>query len=185
MLGDGSRPKRYGESGPPALTPVAVPNVSGIRQLPAGSEHVLALTTDGRVLAWGSNWHSQFGNGERSDLPSMKSGWELTPRQVPGVVNVAAISVGITGRHTLALLKDGTLRGWGNTDWGQIGAGVSGQFQPRPVTPKISGVKLIFDAGNNSFAVRQDNSLWAWGLGGPMDWPLPANTKLPAPLALK
>jgi hypothetical protein len=29
-----------------------------------------------------------------------------------------ALAVGLTGRHTLVLLKDGTLRGWGNTDWG-------------------------------------------------------------------
>jgi len=72
-----------------------------------------------------------------------------------------AISLGITGRHTLVLLKDGTLRGWGNTDWGQIGAGVSGTFQPKPVTPKITGVKAVFAAGNNSFAARTDNTFWA------------------------
>ena len=63
----------------------------------------------------------------------------------------------------MVLLKDGTLRAWGNSDWGQIGASVSGTFQPRPQTPKIAGVKAFFLGGNHSFAIRNDGSLWIWG----------------------
>ncbi|MCU0247700.1 MAG: hypothetical protein MUC42_14090, partial [Bryobacter sp.] len=237
MVGDGLHPKRYGEGGPMANSPVKVPKVSAATQISVSQSHVLALTTDGRVLAWGSNhygalgraprqelpmdeagevpgltgvaavsagtgvstalkkdgtvwvwganWHGQFGNGDRTDPPGMTHGFELTPRPVAGVSNAMAISLGLTGRHTLALLKDGTLRGWGNTDWGQLGAGVSGTFQLRPVTPKISGVKAVFAAGNNTFAVKTDGSLWVWGSGGPREWPLTANAKLPVPLTLK
>jgi hypothetical protein len=237
VIGDGLHPKRYGESGPPALVPVRVPGVSGITQISTSGVHAMALTSDGRVLTWGTNthgalgreprrelpideagevpgltdvvvalagqgvstalkkdgtvwvwganWHGQFGNGERTDPPGMDHGWELSPRPVPGIANVVGIAVGLTGRHTLVVLRDGTLRGWGNTDWGQIGAGVSGQFQPTPVTPRISGVAAVFAAGNNSFAVKTDGSLWMWGGGGPREWPLTVNTKTPVPWALK
>jgi alpha-tubulin suppressor-like RCC1 family protein len=237
MLGDGRDPKRYGESAPDAPSPVRVPNVSNITRIAVGGDHVLVLSSDGRVFTWGSNycgalgraprqelpmdeagevpgltgvvaiaggtgvssavkkdgtvwvwganWHGQFGNGERTDPPGVSSGYELVPRQVPGVRDVVAISLAITGRHTLVLLKDGTLRGWGNSDWGQIGAGVSGDFQPSPVTPRIAGVKAVFAAGNNSFAVRTDDTFWIWGSGDRGEWPLAANTKVPTRLELK
>ena len=87
----------------------------------------------------------------------MNSDDQLVPQQVRGITNVVAISVGLTGRHTLVLLKDEALRGWGNTDWGQLGGGVFGTFQERPFSPKLAGVKAVFAAGNNSFAVRTDN----------------------------
>jgi len=110
---------------------------------------------------------------------------QLVPQQVRGITNVVAISVGLTGRHTVVLLKDEALRGWGNTDWGQLGAGVFGTFQERPFSPKLAGVKAVFAAGNNSFAVRTDNAFWIWGSGGRGELPLPANTTVPVRLELK
>ncbi len=236
MVGDGRHPKRYGETGPAAMSPVSVPNVSNVKQISASHDHVLALTSDGRVLAWGSNhfgalgraprqelpidaagevpgltgviaivagngvstalksdgtvwvwganWHGQFGNGERTNPPGMDSGYELVPQKVAGIAGVVEIAVGLTGRHTLVRLKDGTVRGWGNTDWGQIGAGVASTFQERPVTPRISGVSAIFAAGNDSFAVKADGSLWIWGSGDRGSWPLEKNTSVPVPLPL-
>jgi alpha-tubulin suppressor-like RCC1 family protein len=94
------------------------------------------------------------------------------------------MSAGFGGRHVLVLLKDGTLRGWGNTDWGQLGAGVSGTFQLSPVTPKLAGVHAVFAIGNNSFAVKNDGSFWGWGSGGQGRWPFTANTKVPTAISL-
>lgn len=238
LVGDGLAPKKWADPfPPPALKPIQVPNVAGIKYISAKGGTVLALTNDGRVLAWGSNFNGalgraprqelpidlvgevpglrdviavavgqgvstalrrdgtvwvwgtnsngQFGNGDRDGSVGMNVGWHLEPRKVPGIANVVAIAVGMTGRHTLALLKDGTLRGWGNTDWGQLGAGVAGTFQESPVIPKISGVKAIFAAGNNSFALKNDDSFWAWGSGGRGEWPFAANTKVPTQVNLK
>lgn len=236
MIGDGQHPQRYGQSGPPAVSPVKVPGVSDIVQIAVGDGHVLALKADGTVMSWGSNSHgalgrpprrelpmdaaapvpgltnvaalaagrgvstvlkkdgtvwvwggnqmAQFGNGRRVDPPGVESGWELKPQQVPGIANVTALTLGLIGRHTLVLLKDGTLRGWGNTDWGQIGAGVSGQFHESPVMPKISGVKAVFAVGTQTYAVRTDNTVWVWGLGRTGEWPLATNTKLPVKIDL-
>ena len=103
---------------------------------------------------------------------------------MPGVTNVVAISAASNGRHVMVLLKDGTLRAWGNTDWGQIGAGLTATFQPAPVTPKIAGVKTVFAVGNNTFAVKQDGSFWGWGSGGREEWPFAANTRLPTAITV-
>jgi alpha-tubulin suppressor-like RCC1 family protein len=92
------------------------------------------------------------------------------------------------GRHFLVLLKDGSLRAWGNSDWGQVGIGLAGQEQASVVTvSKLTGVKRVFACGNNSFAVRSDNSVWFWGgstyTAGPV-FPSNTNTKVPMPLSL-
>lgn len=237
MIGDGLHIQHPLALPPPAFTPVTVPNVANVTQLSVGSSHVLALTADGRVLAWGSNhfgalgraprqeqpldvaaevtgltgvvavasglgvstalkkdgtvwvwganWYGQFGFGERTDPPGVNYGYQLVPQKVPGIANVTAISLGIAGRQTLALLKDGTLRGWGNSDWGQIGAGVKGDFQEHPVVPKISGVKAVWACGNNSYALRSDDTFWTWGAGAANAWPLKENVAIPMKLELQ
>ena len=44
-------------------TPVAVPGLSGVRQISAGEETSMALLGDGTVRAWGPNYGGQNGNG--------------------------------------------------------------------------------------------------------------------------
>lgn len=162
-----------------------IPGLTDVTQVVAGYGVSTALKVDGTVWVWGANWNAQFGNGDRTDPPGIGYGYELKPQKVPGVSNVLAIACGGNGRHTLALLNNGTVMGWGNTDWGQIGAGVAATFQERPVTVKITGVKRILAAGRNSFAVTRDGAFWAWGSGGKGEWPLSTNLKLPTRLELR
>lgn len=236
ILGDGVVPARWGEAVPDAPLPVVVPGATGVRQLSAAAGHALALTVDGRVLAWGANGVGQlgtgsrepssiarvvevqglgevvgvvagrevssvlkrdgtvwvwggygfglFGIGERDGTVTATEGWNGVPQQVPGIRSAISLSMGDVGRHALALLKDGTLRGWGNSDWGQVGAGVAGFYEWSPVTPKISGVTAVWAAGNNSFAVTRDGRFWIWGveLGG--TGLLGRNLKVPTPFPL-
>ncbi|QOY88159.1 RCC1 domain-containing protein [Paludibaculum fermentans] len=228
MVADGVYNNRMGESTPAAQVPVRIPNVSGIVQLSASSSHVLALTSTGKVLSWGSagarlgrtlaegvrvalpeeipgldnvasvaatsvasgalkkdgtvwvwgsNQQAEFGNGQREDNERT---WK--PVRVPGVQNAKALANGLIGRHFLALLKDGTVRSWGNSDWGQAGNGLTGQEQATPAAAKISGVKAVFAGGNQSFAVKQDGSVWVWGSGDRREWPLSNNAPLPVAL---
>lgn len=235
ILGDGVVSAR-GETAPDAPTPVLVPGAIGVRQLSAAAHHVLALTADGRVLAWGRNGVGQIGTGSRQpysiarvvevqglgDVVSVVAGrevssvlkrdgtvwvwggygfglfgigesdgtvtetegWSGVPQKVPGIRNAVALSMGDVGRHALALLKDGTLRGWGNSDWGQVGAGLSGFAEWSPVTPRISGVTAVWAAGNNSFAVTRDGRFWIWGLETGGTGLLARNHKVPMPFPL-
>lgn len=222
MLGDNQHPKA-GDAPSRAMAPVRIPGVAGVVQVSAGGSHVLARTSNGRVLAWGKlpfgivysddpvepphevpglsgvvsvvatgvaaalkndgtvwvwgkNTQAQFGNGRRTDDDRTR-----TPIPVPKLNNVIAISGALTGRHFLALQKTGNVLAWGNTDWGQGGAGITGREQSTPLALKLTGVKAIFAAGNNSYAVREDGSLWIWGLGSsyPRVWPMQKNTAVP------
>lgn len=165
----------------PIDTAGEVPGLTDVVQAVAGLGVSTALKKDGTVWVWGANWHSQFGFGPRTDPPGPTHGYVLEPQRVPGVEHVTAVAVGRTGRHTLALLEDGTIRGWGNTDWGQLGSGMGPGFHERPITPKLSGVVSIHAAGNNSFAITRDGTFWAWGVGNPGEFPLTSNIRVPAP----
>lgn len=225
MLGDNKHPIN-GDAPSRAYLPIRVPGATGVAELSAGGGHVLARTSDGRVLAWGKlpvgnvysgdrvelphlvpglsgivavaasgvaaalkndgtvwvwgkNTQAQFGNGRRTEDDRT-----ATPIPVPKVANITALSAALTGRHILALQKAGTVLAWGNSDWGQGGAGIAGREQASPLPIRLTGVKAVFAAGNNSFAVRNDGSLWIWGLGSsyPRVWPMQKNTAVPVRL---
>lgn len=168
-------------------TPMKVPSLSGIVSISAGNGVSTVVKKDGTVWVWGSNYQGQFGDGDRTAAPvpgGLYNKVQLKPQQVAGVRNAVVVASGTQGRHTLVLLADGSLRGWGNTDWGQLGGGVSGNFQLRVMTPKITGVRSIFAVGNTSFAIKKDGTLWAWGLGDRDSFPLRGNAKTPVKIAL-
>jgi alpha-tubulin suppressor-like RCC1 family protein len=164
------------------LDPVEVPGLTDVKAVAAVSDASLVLKRDGTVWVWGSNGQGQFGNGQRASHPTADT--TATPQKVAGVANVVAISAGPTGRQVFVLLKDGTLRGWGNTDWGQLGGGVAGTFQLSPMTPRIAAVKSVFAVGGNSYAVKTDGSFWGWGNGERGGWPFQASTKFPTAVML-
>ena len=75
----------------PSSTPVTRPvNTigagSGITQLSAGDFHMLALKSNGTVLAWGANGSGQLGNGTTTDPAG--------PVQVTGLANATQVAAG-------------------------------------------------------------------------------------------
>lgn len=159
-----------------------VPGLTDVAGVAAAYQVSTALKRDGTVWVWGSNQHGQFGDGVHTS--SERIGARFTPQPVAGIANVVAMTSS-SGRQTIVLLKDGTLRGWGNTDFGQIGAGISGTYQAKPVTPKIAGVSAVFAAGNNTFAVKTDGTFWGWGNGGRQEWPFKVVMRVPALVDLR
>ena len=166
-----------------AVSTVALPEAAV--DIASTGEAQLALLRDGTVWAWGYNTQGLWGTGERADTSDPER-WRAAPQPVPGVRQAVALVAGTAGRHALVLLRDGTLRGWGNSDWGQIGAGADGDFQLKPVTPKISAVARVWAGGNNSFALTRDGRFWAWGASQEGTGLLGVQNKVPVswPLAL-
>jgi alpha-tubulin suppressor-like RCC1 family protein len=82
----------------PSSTPVTRPvNTIGagsrITQLSAGDFHMLALKSDGTVLAWGANGYGQLGNGGTAPVTG--------PVQVTGLANATQVAAG--GEFSLAV----------------------------------------------------------------------------------
>jgi len=143
---------------------VAVPgSIHRITSVSACANHVLALRSDGSVLAWGSNGSGQLGNGNPET--------QFSPVVVPGLTDVTAVACGVGGGgggHSLALKEDGTVVAWGANTSGQLGDGTKKQ-SAAPVKVQFpllasSPVKAIAAGGLSfSFALLKDGSVWAWG----------------------
>jgi alpha-tubulin suppressor-like RCC1 family protein len=93
----------------------------------AGLDHVLALTDDGTIWAWGYNANGQLG----VDPKITTSGFSITPIALAGVVfDTTARIDGVRpilaiGHHNLARTTDGKLVAWGQNANGQLGDGTT------------------------------------------------------------
>jgi alpha-tubulin suppressor-like RCC1 family protein len=74
-----------------------------IKKIAASNNHALALSEDGHVLTFGSNFSGQLGTGDNTD--------SNTPVAVSGIDSVKDIAAGY--KFSLALKNDGTVWGWG------------------------------------------------------------------------
>jgi hypothetical protein len=133
-----------------SYTPVPLRGLNGQAiAIAAGGWHSLALLRDGTVRAWGRNTFGQLGNG--TNISSS------TPVTVSGLTGVAAIAAGgIAGPfplsienpsaesgHSLALLRDGTVRAWGRNNLGQLGNGTTTDSSIPVATSGLSRVRAI------------------------------------------
>jgi alpha-tubulin suppressor-like RCC1 family protein len=153
---------------PAAYTPVPVLGLTDVVGIAANGDHALAVTKGGVVHAWGYNIDNQLGIGEwpiiryktRSAQPT---NYLPYPVRVPGLADVAAVAAG--GQHSLALLKDGTVRGWGLNRWGQVGDGtVVNRNTPVAVTGVRNAVAVAANA-RISAALLADGTVMVWGFG--------------------
>ncbi|SIQ67414.1 RCC1 domain-containing protein [Solilutibacter tolerans] len=233
-VGDGKAVKRWGESSPPALSPVVVTGAEGITQVSIGDKHVLALRNDGRVLSWGLNARGQLGRQpvqeQALDTPDLVEGvsdavqvaagdypvsmavrhdgsllvwgsssmahfgsgeadngrgeWDIHPRPVPGVRSAARVVVG--NLNAIAILRDGSLMGWGNTDWGNLGIGKKTGFVYSPTRLALRDVVDVVVQFGRTYAIKRDGSLWYMGVGDKEDWQSPHTSNAsPIPLSLQ
>ncbi|HYN10569.1 MAG TPA: hypothetical protein VES67_24510 [Vicinamibacterales bacterium] len=132
----------------------------------SAQEHVLARARDGSVYAWGRGDFGQLGIGPlpvinfRTRSPSALN-YMPFPVRVPNLADVVAISAG--ARHSLALLKDGTVQAWGENKWGQIGDGTTvNRDTPTPV-PGVRDAVAIAAGSYFSVAVLSDGTAIEWG----------------------
>lgn len=152
QLGDGTTVQRN--------SPVTVSSLTEVKAITAGDSHTVALKQDGTVWTWGYNFFGQLGNGSQVQKSD-------TPVQVTGLSEVIAISA--AGNFNIALEADGTVWTWGINDFGQLGNGDSTNSNV-PVQVKSSDssnfahVKLIKAGRYHGLAVKDDDTVWAWGL---------------------
>ena len=127
----------------------------------AGSQHSLALSGNGQVLAWGDNSYGQLGNGSFDD--SFIPVYVLNNMGEP-FENVVAITSG--ANHSLLLTEDNQLWAWGKNDKGQLGNNSqTNQNRPVLVTNLYSENSIIQIAAGDShsmFLLNNGNVL-TWG----------------------
>lgn len=151
-------------------TPILVPMPAGvsITEIAAGRDHVLALTTEGKVYAWGLNATSQVGyNGAK--FKGTADAWPgnvTSPRLLPTTENMKATNVYANGNTSYLRLADGSLRAWGMygvTEGASSGTTYSNLDEPSDQVPTLKNITDLATGGLHQVAFRNDGQLFTWG----------------------
>jgi alpha-tubulin suppressor-like RCC1 family protein len=135
-----------------------------VTAIAAGSEHMVALTSDGKVYTWGWNHYGALGDGTNVSRPE--------PVEVGGLLagkTVTAIAAAY--QTTLVLTSDGKVYGWGYNALGNLGDETAvDRTTPveATVTSALEGRTIVRIAAGETATVVQtsDGLLCSWGNDG-------------------
>jgi len=137
-------------------SPVQVPGSwSKIAGSSPQSKHLLAIKPDGTLWSWGENEKGQLGLGNKTYYSS--------PVQIPGTT---WDTVQQGHRWSLATKTDGTLWVWGWNQYGQLGLNNKSDYDSPtqiPGTTWSTGTNKLSVGTAQSYAIKTDGTLWAWG----------------------
>ena len=135
----------------------------------AGSDHSLALCSDGTLAAWGYNYDGELGTNN------------TTLSKVPVAVNATAGVSSLSGKtviavaagemHSLALCADGTVAAWGFNYDGELGNGTTDDSLVPVAVNRDAGISALagrvvtaVSAGQyHNLALCSDGTVAAWG----------------------
>ena len=139
-------------------SPKQVGSLANWASVSLGYNFCIAIKTDGTLWSWGNGADGRLGQGSTTNRSS--------PVQVGALTNWSKISSSQRGEFCIAVKTDGTLWGWGNNGYGQIGLNSTTTPQLSPVQIGALTDWLLASSGDNGFcvAVKTNGSLWSWGI---------------------
>ena len=164
QLGSGDEGNQYGPKAPD------VPGIKDALRLALGTQHTCVLQGNGDVRCWGRNSVGQLGLGNTDNVGD-KPG-QMPPPAVD--LGGPAVQLAAGGYHNCAVLKDETVRCWGQNQFGQTGKGVSGagtdvgdqDGEMPPPAVKLGGPAAQVVAGTyHTCALLRDGNVKCWGQG--------------------
>ena len=157
-LGQGSD---YIESAKPQIILDNVKTI--VRSYDRGDPTIYAIKTDNTLWAWGNNKYGAVGNGTTE-------GVNVPVKIMDDVKDVTAAAVGDGSFETYsfayALKNDGTLWSWGYNGEGEAGNGTTESvLAPVKILDDVAEIQKDNSLEKNiSYALKEDGSLWGWGL---------------------
>jgi len=83
----------------------------GVAHAAAGSDHIIAITTDGKVVGWGNGNTGQFGYVKNETDPYI----QMPEQLLTGTIDASQVRQLVAGYQCTALvMQDGTMSVWGN-----------------------------------------------------------------------
>ena len=136
-------------------SPVQVGAMTTWATVAGGSNHSVAIKTDGTLWAWGGNAQGQLGDGT---IVSKSS-----PVQVGALTTWSKISIATGANFTLAVKTDGTLWAWGLNNFGELGDGTIVKKSSPVQVGALTTWSKIGCGDNHAMAIKTDGTLWTWG----------------------
>lgn len=158
---------RGDEDTSPHPEPLIVTNLPAIKDVAAGRSHVLALTVEGKVFAWGQGSSGQLGDGSSGILASKS-------QPVPIELQSRALAVAARSNTSYARLLDGALFGWGQNSLAQLGVGDTNP-RTRPSPCLVGAVRAFGPGATSALSLDTAANLRVWGsnASGQLGLPLP------------
>jgi alpha-tubulin suppressor-like RCC1 family protein len=133
----------------------------------------IAIKSDGTLWGWGKNYYNQLGGNHPSSSNWSYQQFEYkSAKCISQDTNWAKVYAG--QGYSFAIKRNGTLWGWGDNSYGQLGVGKNNWSVSVPEQIGVdSNWKSIdfggsgnWDEGNGLFTVgvKYDGTIWAWGL---------------------
>jgi Regulator of chromosome condensation (RCC1) repeat len=180
-----------------SATPVSVSLPAGtkVTAVAVGAWHSLALTSTGKVLAWGFNMDGELGDGNRTNTD--------VPVAVKLPAGTKVVAVAAAGFLSMALTSTGTVLAWGYNGDGELGNGtkrssdvpVRVKLPPHTKVTKIAAGGYLSEVGayvggpGHGLALTSSGTVLAWGYNGngelgngtTTNSAVPVKVKLPGP----
>ncbi|XP_054162770.1 uncharacterized protein LOC128960654 [Oppia nitens] len=128
-----------------------------IVKIECGQYHSLAITSNGKLWAWGWNIHGQLGLGHICHV--------YTPKVVQFFHNIQIIQAFGGFSHTIALDSNGYVYSFGNGSYGQLGLGNNSKYNiPQKISLLKEPISQISTKYFHTLALSRDNqTLYIWG----------------------
>lgn len=175
QLGNGTTASSY--------APTQVSDLANVAGVSASFEYTCAWRTDGTVVCWGTDDADELGSTVTTTCEDSDDHWcSTTPVAVPGVVGAKAVAA--AAGFACALLADGTLTCWGQTQ------GIGSAETPSQLPVVAGATSVVGSFGDHACVVLNDATADCWGrnaagelgrgmLSGPSPW---GWTPTPAPV---
>ncbi len=120
------------------FTPTLITGLEPAVAIAAGGSHSLVVLESGDIVSFGRNTNGQLGHGPEADRFNPC----LTPTPVAGISAAQTVAAGM--EHSLILLQNGDVYGFGRNVSGELGWDPTGSVHPAPVynsmPAKIEGI---------------------------------------------
>ncbi len=139
-------------------SPVMIPDLTSVTAVQGGQDHVLWLTSGGKVMACGIGTSGQLGTGKTKS--------STVPVTVVGLSNIVQITAGNTSSGAIDSL--GRVYMWGFSRQGQTGV-TSSKLVSSPTRVHLPLPAIALSAGGDivgnghTIAILSDHSVYAWG----------------------
>ncbi|KAI1348459.1 regulator of chromosome condensation [Xylaria sp. FL0043] len=159
------------ESTPTQIPADSFPPGARFVQVAAGDSCSFALTDTGLVYGWGTFLDAEGKPRFIYDSDALTEGLHK-PSLIPGLEKITQVACG--SNHAIALDQAGNVWAWGVGQKNQLGyrlfdsrhhnSRILEALQPRRVNLRRNKAKYIASGPDHSFAVDQNDNVWAWGL---------------------
>ena len=140
------------------------PQLLGVFSISAGTATTCVVFPDYTGACWGDNEYGQLGDGAISSSEVSPVG-VIVPGPVALTMMPSTLNNG--GRHTCAIILDGSIGCWGDNSYGETSTGLGG-VTPYPASVFIGGHKLttataLILGGSSTCVILNDQTGACWG----------------------